>query len=487
MEAAAQEILTDKTINPVFQRAYNVRGWVNTRAYEIKHEMALGERKPFDEVVIHYGDPHAFGQSPITFVRQCLACLLCPQFLNDPQFPKDVKEKARRILKATPGFAISSYTNIIGLRLIREDVAKYISRRDGYPADVDDVILTNGGAIGIQIGLASLGTDMPNGKLKPGLMIPIPVFPQYKSRIVEFNLYEIPYYLEEENNWSFNIGEMKKAIDKARPHCEPRGLVLINPGNPTGQILSYDNISEVIKFCAREKLVLFADEVYQETVFTKGVPFHSCRKVLRDLGPEYNNFQLMSLNSASKGFYGECGLRGGYLELVGFSNAVKSQFRDMMSPSISGSTIGQAAMSLICCPPQPGDESYEIFIQEKTAILESYERKAKITTAMLNSLEGVTCNEVTGALYAFPRIRLPQKAIEEAKRNNLNPDGFYCWQLMETTGIVPIPGENYGQKEGTYHFRLTILPSEEKIAPMYERLSKFHKEFMDKYKDNKEN
>ena len=41
METAAQEILTDKTINPVFQRAYNVRGWVNTRAYEIKHEMAL--------------------------------------------------------------------------------------------------------------------------------------------------------------------------------------------------------------------------------------------------------------------------------------------------------------------------------------------------------------------------------------------------------------------------------------------------------------
>ena len=46
---------------------------------------------------------------------------------------------------------------------------------------------------------------------------------------------QIPYYLEEENNWSFNIGEMKKTIDEARRHCEPRGLVLINPGNPTGE------------------------------------------------------------------------------------------------------------------------------------------------------------------------------------------------------------------------------------------------------------
>ena len=72
-----------------------------------------------------------------------------------------------------------------------------------------------------------------------------------------------------------------------------------------GQVLSYDNIGEVIKFCAREKLVLFADEVYQETVFANEVQFHSCKKVLRDLGLEYNKFQLMSIHSASKGFYGE--------------------------------------------------------------------------------------------------------------------------------------------------------------------------------------
>ena len=49
------------------------------------------------------------------------------------------------------------------------------------------------------------------------------------------------------------------------------------------------------------------------------------------------------------------------------------------------------------------------------AILDSYQRKAKITTSILNSLEGVTCNEVTGSLYAFPRVDIPRKAIEEAK------------------------------------------------------------------------
>ncbi|KAL9976103.1 hypothetical protein ACROYT_G013353 [Oculina patagonica] len=484
MATAAEQIIADKTISPVFQRAINARGWVDLRAYEIQHELARGESKPFEEVIKHYGDPHAFGQPPITSIRQFLACLLCPNFLDDPSYPEDIKEKARRILKAKPGFAISSYTDTLGLRIIREDVAKYITRRDGYPADPDDIILVNGGATVIQICLASFETSSHDGKNRAGVMIPIPAFPQYIARIIEYNFHQISYYLDEENNWNLNISEMKRALDEARLHCAPRGLVLTNPGNPTGQILTYDNIRDVIKFCAREKLVLFADEVYQETVFTKEAQFHSCKKVLRDLGPEYNNFQLMSLNSASKGFYGECGLRGAYVELTGFSKEVKLQFRNFMSPNIAGSNIGQAAMSAICDPPQPGDESYETFIKEKMAILDSYQRKAKITTSMLNSLEGVTCNEVTGALYAFPRIHLPGKAIEEAKLNNCTPDEFYCWQMLEATGIAPIPGSNFKQKPGTHHFRLTIVPSEEKVVPMFDRISKFHKEFMDKYKDD---
>ena len=69
-----------------------------------------------------------------------------------------------------------------------------------------------------------------------------------------------------------------------------------------GQVLTYEDIQEVIKFCAREKLVLFADEVYQDNVYAEGAQFHSCKKVLRDLGDEYSGF---SLHSSAKGFTGE--------------------------------------------------------------------------------------------------------------------------------------------------------------------------------------
>ena len=73
----------------------------------------------------------------------------------------------------------------------------------------------------------------------------------------------------------------------------------------SGQVLTYENIQEVIKFCAREKLVLLADEVYQENVYADGAQFHSCKKVVRDLGEEYSKFQLISLHSSAKGYTGE--------------------------------------------------------------------------------------------------------------------------------------------------------------------------------------
>ena len=70
-------------------------------------------------------------------------------------------------------------------------------------------------------------------------------------------------------------------------------------------MLTYEDIQEVIKLCAREKLVLFADGVYQDNVYAEGAQFHSCKNVLRDLGDEYSGYQLISLHCSAKGYTGE--------------------------------------------------------------------------------------------------------------------------------------------------------------------------------------
>ena len=119
---------------------------------------------------------------------------------------------------------------------------------------------------------------------------------------------------------------------------------------------------------------------------------------------------------------------------------------------------------------------------QKAGIIASLRRRAHIMTDGFNSLEGVTCNFTEGAMYSFPQLHLPAKAIAAAKAAGKAPDVFYCLKLVEATGISTVPGSGFGQKEGTFHLRTTILPSEEKMKDVVQRLQTFHKKFMDEYR-----
>lgn len=69
------------------------------------------------------------------------------------------------------------------------------------------------------------------------------------------------------------------------------------------------------------------------------------------------------------------------------------------------------------------------------------------------SMEGVSCEETEGALYSFPRIRLPPAAVDAARASGKEPDVFYCLELLKETGLSCVPGSGFGQEEGTFHFR----------------------------------
>jgi len=99
-------------------------------------------------------------------------------------------------------------------------------------------------------------------------------------------------------------------------------------------------------------------------------------------------------------------------------------------------------------------------------------------------MQGVTCNEADGSLYVFPQIRFPTKAIEAAAAVNSLPDAFYCMEMLNETGIVVVPGSGFGQMEGTWHFRSTILPLEDAMDGVIESMAKFHKTFFSKYSDS---
>ena len=86
-----------------------------------------------------------------------------------------------------------------------------------------------------------------------------------------------------------------------------------------------------------------------------------------------------------------------------------------------------------------------------------------------------------GAMYVFPRVDLPEKAVKAAKAAGQTPDTFYAFKLLENTGICVIPGSGFGQRPNTYHFRTTILPQKDKIKAMLASLKEFHLKFLKEY------
>merc|ERR1712042_375520 len=161
-----------------------------------------------------------------------------------------------------------------------------------------------------------------------------------------------------------------------------------------------------------------------------------------------------------------------------FSNVIKANIGDAkLCPTV----LGQACMDLVVNPPRPGEPSYESWLAQKDGTLASLARRAKLVADTLNSIEGFTCNVVQGAMYAFPQIHLPPKAIAAAQEAGQAPDVFYAFSLLESTGICVIPGSGFGQLPDTYHFRTTILPQEEMIKDMLGRIKEFHLKFLKEY------
>jgi alanine transaminase len=368
----------------------------------------------------------------------------------------------------------------VGVEVIRRDVAAYISERDGgIPCSPDDIFLSTGASDGIKsiLKLMMTGRDSP----RAGVMIPIPQYPLYTATIAEYNAFAVPYYLDEGKDWGLDVDEMRRSLDAMRDKCLPRGLVIINPGNPTGQVLSRQNIEDVIKFAKRERLFILADEVYQHNVYAKDAQFHSFKKVMKEMGAEYADMELASFLSTSKGYMGECGYRGGYCEVINLDPEVKQMLVKSISAKLCPTVSGQAAMGAVVNPPKPGEPSYKLFEKEKAQVLGDLALNAEMTTKTLNSIEGVECNEVKGAMYAFPRVHLPPRAIQAAKDAGVSPDFFYCAALLEQTGICVVPGSGFGQREGTYHFRMTILPPVEELRQFLSRFSDFHLSFTKQY------
>ncbi|PHH90600.1 hypothetical protein CDD83_3206 [Cordyceps sp. RAO-2017] len=477
--------LTVDSINPNVRRAeYAVRGELAVKSEQFRAQLARGEAGlPFKQVIsANIGNPQQLDQKPITFFRQVCSLLENPELLKEEEvlverlgYKTDVVERAKWLLKHVG--SIGAYSASSGVPAIKESIAAFLERRDGFPADPAHIYLSAGASSGVNTLLNVICADKSSG-----VLVPIPQYPLYTATLSLLNATCVPYNLDESKAWGTDLATIEAAHAKAKAEgVDVRCIVIINPGNPTGASLSEADVRAVLDFASREKLVVMADEVYQTNVFVGR--FHSFKGVLRAMQREspgrYDALELASLHSVSKGMVGECGHRGGYFELVGFDPDVEANIYKFVSIMLCAPVVGQCLVELMVNPPKPGDPSHALYDREYRAIHDGLRDRAAALHDAFARMEGVDCAPPQGAMYLFPTIRLPPRAVAAAAAEGRPADDFYCLRLLEATGICVIPGSGFGQADGTLHFRTTFLaPGTEWVGSIV----KFHKEFMDQYR-----
>ncbi|MEE9190828.1 MAG: aminotransferase class I/II-fold pyridoxal phosphate-dependent enzyme, partial [Candidatus Neomarinimicrobiota bacterium] len=228
----------------VIDMEYAVRGPIPQRAAQLKQQ----GRKI---IPCNIGNPQALGQKPITYYRSVLSLLEDPGKISRERTLKsaalqgidlvsDFALETSELFLSKMGTGMGAYTDSKGPLFIRESVADFINKRDGFTdqgsdlqSNPDYIFLTDGASEGAKAVLELLIADENDG-----VMIPTPQYPLYSATIRRCGGKQINYYPDEERGWLIERSTLEDAYDKAvKIGINVKVLVVINPANPTGAIL----------------------------------------------------------------------------------------------------------------------------------------------------------------------------------------------------------------------------------------------------------
>jgi alanine-synthesizing transaminase len=290
--------------------------------------------------------------------------------------------------------------------------------------NIQNVIITNGGSEAIDICLTAI--------LNPGdnLLTPAPGYPLYGAIINKLEAYENPYQLDEDDNWQPDIADMEAKINE-----RTKGIVLINPNNPTGSICGKETLLQIIELARKHNLVIFSDEIYDKLIFDS----EECISI----ASLADDICFVTFNGLSKSYLVP-GWRIGWGILSG-PNEICKDYSEAINKFTRARLCANHPMQWAIKPALEGPQEH---IKEA---IEKLERRRDVSMRLLNQIDGISCVPPKGAFYAFPRLR---DGIDDKK---------WAEGLIEKTGVVTVHGTGFGQKPGTSHFRIVLLPDEKTL------------------------
>ncbi len=333
----------------------------------------------------------------------------------------------------------NGYSPSSGIKIAIEAIEQD-AKRKGIN-NIQDIFITTGASEAIEICLTAL--------LNPGenVLIPEPGYPLYSAIQSKLELVANPYYLDEGNGWQPDIDDIKTKINK-----KTRAIVLINPNNPTGSVFSKEILEEIVKIALENNLVVFADEIYDKLLFdgTKHTSIASLSDELSCI-----TFSGLSKNYIAPGFRIGWGIVSGQRKIL-------DEYIEAINKILRARLCANHPIQYAIPVALLGDQSHLVQLNQRL------EKRRNIVVEKIAKIPGINLVEPHGAFYAFPSI-------------DVKDDNHFAIELMKETGVVVVPGKGFGEKPGTSHFRIVILPPEEILSEAFELIGEFYKKYKEKF------
>ena len=348
--------------------------------------------------------------------------------------PEEIQQDMIRNL---PGAA--AYSDSKGIFSARKAVMHYTQQQGIKGVTLEDIYLGNGAS--------ELIVMATNGLLDNGdeVLVPAPDYPLWTAAASLSGGTPVHYRCEESNGWMPDLADIRA---KVTPRT--KGIVVINPNNPTGALYSDDLLKGIVSIAREHGLVIFADEVYDKVLYD-GVKHTPMASLSQDV-------LTLTFNSLSKS-YRSCGYRAGWMVISGDKKNARDYIEGLnmlsnmrLCANVPGQWAIQTALG--------GHQSINELVGEGGRL----RKQRDLAYDLITAIPGVTCVKPHAALYMFPKL--------DARIYPVKDDQEFFLQLLEETKVMLVQGTGFNWPHAD-HFRIVFLPHEDDLREAIARMARF--------------
>ncbi len=348
--------------------------------------------------------------------------------------PEEIQQDMIRNLPASAGYSDSK-----GIFGARKAVMHETQKQGIKGVTLDDIYLGNGAS--------ELIVMATNGLLNNGdeMLLPAPDYPLWTAAVSLSGGTPVHYVCDEDNGWMPNIEDIRSKITK-----NTKGIVVINPNNPTGALYSDDLLRQIVALAREHGLIIFADEVYDKVLYdgNKHTPIASLSE----------DVLILTFNSLSKS-YRSCGYRAGWMVVSGDKKPAADYIEGLnmlsnmrLCANVPGQWAIQTALG--------GYQSINDLVGEGGRL----RKQRDLAYELITAIPGVSCVKPQAALYMFPRL--------DPKVYPIKDDQQFFLELLQETKVMLVQGTGFNW-HNTDHFRIVFLPHEDDLREAISRIAKF--------------